>query len=247
VTVILDPDQVAGSALADCYLTADRSARDPWVLANMVSSVDGAAMIDGRSTALGGSEDRRIFKVIRSVADVIIVGAATVRAENYGAPSLTEELRERRVRAGRDPVPRVAVVSGRLDLDLGSSLFTEHRPFVLTTEEGAAAASSALRDAADVLVCGSGRIDPAAAITGLAARGAGVILSEGGPSLNGQLLAADLLDEFCLTLDPSLAGGESGRIVHGEGPSVVHRMTPAHVALSGDGVLFLRYVRSIGG
>lgn len=246
MTVILDPDQVSGSALADRYLTADRSTRHPWVLANMVSTVDGAAMIDGRSTALGGSEDRRIFKVIRSVADVIIVGAATVRAEHYGAPSLTEELRERRTRAGRDPVPRVAVVSGRLDLDLDSSLFTEHRPFVLTTEEGASSAPPALREAADVLVCGSGKIDPAAALAALADRGAGVILSEGGPSLNGQLLEADLLDEFCLTLDPSIAGGEAGRIVRGEGPSAIHRMTPAHVAVSGNGVLFLRYVRSAG-
>ncbi len=243
MTVFLDPDQVAGSALADRYLQADRSARVPWVLANMVSSVDGAAVIDGRSTALGGSEDRRVFQVIRSVADVILVGAATVRAEQYGAPRLTADLRERRSSAGRDPVPRVAVVSGRLDLDLTSSLFAEHRPYVLTTQEGAESASDELRESADVLACGSGRIDPEAAISLLAERGAEIILSEGGPSLNHQLLSADLLDEFCLTLDPSLAGGEAGRVIRGNGPSSVHRMRLAHAGLASDGVLFLRYLR----
>jgi riboflavin biosynthesis pyrimidine reductase len=58
--------------------------RQPWLRVNMVSSVDGAATGDsGKSGSLNNAADKRVFDHLRSVADVIVVGAGTARAEGY--------------------------------------------------------------------------------------------------------------------------------------------------------------------
>ena len=100
----------------------------PWVLLNMVTSVDGATAVEGRSAGLGGAADQTVFHVLRSVPDVILVGAATVRAERYGPPRTSQAHQAARQARGQAPFPRLAIVSGRLDLDARHRAVHRHAP-----------------------------------------------------------------------------------------------------------------------
>jgi riboflavin biosynthesis pyrimidine reductase len=95
---------------------------------------------------------------------------------------------------------------------------------------------------ADIVEAGDDRVEVDAALAALHTTGAQVVLCEGGPSLVGQLVAADLVDELCLSLAPLLASGESSRVSHGPAPAAPLRMRLDRV-LEEDGLLFCRYVR----
>jgi riboflavin biosynthesis pyrimidine reductase len=213
-----------------------------WVRANMVMSADGAASSKGRSGAISGKWDREIFLTLRGLADVIVVGAQTVRAERYGPARARPGWAP--LRAGRPPVPPIAIVTGSLDLDLSSPLFTaapaDARTIVLTTEAAPPKQLELARECADVIVAGSRRVDLRAAIIALARRGLHRVLTEGGPLLLGQFVAADLLDELCLTVSPLLAGGEDMRVVAGALLQEPRRLRLGHV-LEAEGSLFCRY------
>ncbi len=96
----------------------------PFVRLNMVSTVDGAVAFAGRSGPLGGPGDKLVFSVLRAIADVILVGAGTVRAEHYGPPRLPPEVQALRERRGQTPLPRLAVVSQSAYLDWTLRLFS---------------------------------------------------------------------------------------------------------------------------
>ncbi len=216
---------------------------DRCVRLNMVASVDGGTWLKGLSGGLSGGGDRRIFGVLRGQADVIVAGAATVRAEGYGPARPRESWRE--LRRGRPAAPPVAVVTRRLDLDLTAPLFTEAAPDARTIVITCAAAPRDRREEAarhaEVIVTGETGVDLAAAVGELAERGLGRILCEGGPKINAQLAAADLVDELCLTVSPMLIGGDAARIL--DGPDSLTSLGLAHV-LEEDGFLFTKYVRS---
>ena len=213
-----------------------------WVRANMVTSTDGAATSKGTSGAISSEWDREIFFTLRGLADVILVGAQTARVERYGPararPGWTP------LRAGRPPSPPIAIITGSLDLDLSSPLFTAApayaRTIVVTTEAAPPRQLELARGCADVVVAGSRHVDLTAAITALAGRGLHRVLTEGGPHLLGQLVAADLLDELCLTVSPLLAGGEDMRITAGALLQEPRRLRLGHV-LEARGSLFCRY------
>lgn len=213
---------------------------EPWLRLNMVASADGAAWLDGRSGGLSGRGDKRIFGILRGLADVVLVGAATVRAEGYGAVRPRESWRA--IRAGRPAAPPLAVISRGLELDLEGPLVTEAvAPTILITCESAPAARrKAAEEVADVLVAGDGSVDMRRALAGLRERGLTRVLCEGGPRVNAQLAADNLVDEVCLTVSPLLVGGDAARILAG-GPSHA-RLRLGHV-LEEEGVLFCRYVR----
>ena len=98
----------------------------PWVLLNMVNSVDGFISFEGRAGGLSGSADKNIYQIIRGLADIILVGAGTVRAENYKAPKTPEgKLAEFRESRGQEKRPRIAVLSGELNLNPEMGLFAE--------------------------------------------------------------------------------------------------------------------------
>jgi riboflavin biosynthesis pyrimidine reductase len=213
----------------------------PWVLLNMVSSIDGATAVDGGSTALSDDDDRALFHVLRAVPDVILVGAGTVRAENYRPVSLPEASVERRRRAGMTPVPRLAVVSGRLDLDPGARVFSDpsQPPLVITGPSADWERMEQLAGLADVVTLpGLGAEEVIGALGG-----AKVILCEGGPSLNAQLMAAGLVDEVNWTISPLLVSGGSKRIASGDPVDPPTEMRLAR-ALAGDRSVFLRFVRA---
>lgn len=205
------------------YAPPLRGGTDPFVRCNMISSIDGAIAHKGRSGALGGPADRRVFQVLRSWADVIVVGAGTARAEGYGPARLDEGLRAARTARGQPPVPPIAAVtlSGRLDLASPFFCDAEVRPFVVTAGgpgEETLRRNGRLADLADVVVAGTGTVDLRSAFEQLARRqgGGASVLVEGGPSLNADVVRAGLLDELCLTVSPRLVAGGGPRVVAGE-------------------------------
>ncbi len=236
-------DNVGGVDLDVCYRLPPVAAGRVHVRSNFVSSIDGAAELDGRSGALGGSADRRIFRTLRWLADVVLVGAGTVVAEDYGPVVVPPERRERRIAAGQSAIPPVAVVSASLRLDPSARLFAaQARPLVLTCEAAPTDRRKVLAEVADVLVCGERTVDPAMALRALGERGLARVLCEGGPALHTDLADANLLDELCVTLAPLLAGPDHLRIVRGQRWHAPLEMTLGHV-LEEDGNLFLRYLR----
>ncbi|WP_229069456.1 pyrimidine reductase family protein [Actinoplanes sp. DH11] len=208
---------------------------------NFIASADGAVTVDGLSAGLQGPGDKEIFDSLRTVCDALVVAAGTVRAENYDALRLTPEARRWRLAAGLTEFPLMVIVSGSLDLDPEQLVFADApvRPVVLTHRS---APASPISEVAEVIAVGDDRVDLAAGVELLRERGAGQLLCEGGPGLLGSLIAADLVDELCLTVAPLLAGGQAGRIAHGPG-GPPRRMSLRHV-LTREDMLFLRYARS---
>jgi riboflavin biosynthesis pyrimidine reductase len=228
------------------YLAAPRPAPPdrPWVAMSMVTSLDGATAVDGRSGPLGGAPDRAVFRAVRALADVVLVAAGTVRAEDYGPVRLSAEARDARVAAGRSPrPPRLAVVTASLDLDLRRAAEGDVCPLVLTVDDADPDRRAALAAHAEVRSHGTGWVDLAAALAGLRADGAEVVVCEGGPSLNAALVAADLVDEWCVTLAPAVVGGDSRRVV--DGTPELGDDQPLELAslLAEDGVLLGRWLR----
>ncbi len=197
----------------DVKVPADR----PFVRVNMVSTLDGAVAVAGRSGGLGGPGDRLLFSVLRSLADVVLVGAGTARVERYGPAKIPLEAQEIRRQRGQAPLPTMAVVTLSGALDWGSRLFTGGgpRPIVITAGGARSRALEGATDVADVVRTGTGTVDLGAALKALGERGAHHVLCEGGPTLNTGLAAAQLVDELCLTLSPKLAGGAGGSVAGG--------------------------------
>ena len=212
---------------------------------NFVASADGASTLAGRSGGLSGDADKKLFSTLRDLADVILVGASTVRHEGYGPVQLSGDRRARRRACGFDSPAPIAVVSHSLDLDPAAPIFTEAeaRTVVVTDESAPADRREALGAVADIVLAGTERVDAADALGQLAARGLHRVLCEGGPALLGDLEAADRVDELCLTLSPLLAGPGPGRIVRG-----MPLVEPLGLSLAGlleqDDFLFLRYDRA---
>ena len=232
-------------ALGEIYAYPD----GPWVRANMVASVDGAVSVAGRSGGLSGVADKLVFSVLRSLADVVLVGAGTARAERYRKTQPDELWPQLR---GDRPLPPIAVVTGHLDLDLDGRLFAPDGPrtIVLTTGQAAASRRAAAARVADVEVAGAVGVTATAAVGALTGRGYRRILVEGGPSLLGQLAAGGLLDELCLTISPVLEGGHSAaRVTVSQtagGPPSGPGLTGLRLAsvLEDRGALLTRYVRA---
>jgi riboflavin biosynthesis pyrimidine reductase len=197
----------------------------PAVRLNMIASVDGATTLAGVSGGLGGRADHALFALLRSLAEVVLVAAGTVRAERYG-PSSTP----------------IAVVSRSLRLDWDAPFFAAQlaRPILVTVAQAPADALQRAAEVADVVVAGDRDVDLAAALAALGDRGLRNVLAEGGPTLNGQLAAAGLLDEVCLTLSPRLAGGAAKRILDGAALPPAAGLRLCSVCEQ-DEFLFLRY------
>jgi riboflavin biosynthesis pyrimidine reductase len=219
-----------------------------WVRANMIASVDGGATFDGRAGGLAGPGDRVLFKVLREIADVVLVGAGTVRAENYSGAQLSVAARQARQALGQSEVPPIAVVTASGALDPTSRLFTitETPPLIFTTSTSCVATRDRLHGQADVLDASTSdpiAVDPTAVLAELARRGLYRVLCEGGPTLLGDIVALDLLDELALTVAPMLVAGGGPRVVNSRS-TVSTDLRTIHTLTDDDGYLYLRYGRS---
>ena len=227
-------EAIAGLALAE----RAPSGR-PHLVLNMVATLDGKATIEGRTAGMGNAADRRIFHLLRTQVDAVMVGAGTLRAERYGRMIKDPELRERREREGLAGDPLAVLVSGRLDLPPGLRLLEEpEQPLVVVTAsegelETAAGEVSYLRF--------EGRVDFAEALRRLREdHGVRSVLCEGGPTLNAYLFEAGVVDELFLTLSPKVVGGVTAlTIVAGVGLPEGVELEPEWI-LENEGHVFLR-------
>ncbi len=242
----LDDDRGdAVQALADLYAYPDPVPPGGWVRANMVTTLDGSATgSDGLSGTIGGAGDKAVFAALRGLADVILVGAGTARAEGYRRPAAKPEFAERRAQAGQRPAAALAVVTRSGNLPGDGSLFAPAGPdggagYVVTCLAADVAGLRARVGAERVVVAGEEDVDPVLAVAQLAALGLPRVLLEGGPRLLGRTIEAGRLDELCLTASPVLVSGQGPRIAHGEdGPL---RLRLAHL-ISCDDVLLGRWL-----
>ena len=198
----------------------------PWVGLCMVASIDGSTAVDGTSAKLSSPTDTAVLGRLRQLADVIVVGAGTVRDEGYGAP--------------RKQGQRVGVVTGSGRMDYRSDLFTSGAGFVITTEAGAPEVPPGI----DVVRVGDDRIDLAAALRRVPdfVGGAEFVQVEGGAALNGALFDADLIDEINLTTSPATFGGSGPRLGTGAPPHA-HRFDVAQLAIDDESFVYTRWLR----
>jgi riboflavin biosynthesis pyrimidine reductase len=179
----------------------------PWVTTNMVMSLDGAYSSDGLSGGLSSGADHELFLAQRSLADVILVGASTVRAEKYRRPSVSEEAARIRAMRGQDPTPRIVITSKSLSLPEDVPILHGDPPAPIMAHP----ADSDLGNAppgVELLEAGSDGVDFDLLLRLLAERGASHVVCEGGPGVLGQLAARGLIDEYMLTVSPQLVGGD---------------------------------------
>lgn len=218
----------------------------PWVQANMVASADGAATVDGRSAGLSHPADKRVFALGRDLADVVLVGAGTAEAEKYAGVKPGELRTGRREARGLSELPPVAVVSNHCSLPPDARLLTDTLvpPIVLTCAAAPAARREALANAgAEVVITGEDAVDLPTAMRYLGNRGLRRVDCEGGPRLLAAMLAADLVDQLCLTIAPLLTGAGADRIVAGPIAESTRSLRLASV-LHSEGFLLLRYQRA---
>jgi riboflavin biosynthesis pyrimidine reductase len=226
----------------DAYALPDVQA--PHLRVNMVTSVDGAATVEGRVGVLSGTADHTLLHELRALSDVLLVGAGTIRAEGYGPLRLTDEQKRRRAEAGLQEVPRLAVLTRSLDLDLTAPVFTQAtaRPLLVTAEQAPAARRAAAEQVAEVLVAGEHAVALRRALHALADLGLPRVLSEGGPRVLAEMFADDLVDELCLAVAPLVTLGDELRITAGPALPEARRLRLGHV-LECEEFLFLRYTR----
>ena len=221
--------------------------------ANFAVTLDGAVELGGHSGPLGGDADRELLATLRSLADVVLVGAGTARAENYGPVWVSPSRRQRRAGRGQAPLPTLAVVTRSADLDPAGRLFTEARPdqpepprpVVVTCLAAPAERRRRLAEVAEVLVAGDAEVDLPGALDHLRHRSGtgGRVLTEGGPRLLGDLVGTGLLHELCLTHSPLIAGPGRAHLTDGWDPRPGAALPGLRlVALhAGGGQLFARY------
>jgi riboflavin-specific deaminase-like protein len=230
---------VTPEELATGLRLSELAPRDrPYLGINMVSSLDGKATLDWRTRGLSSDIDRRVFHLLRTQADAVMVGAGTARTERYGRITKSDELRQIRANEGLVPDALAVVVSARLDLppDLPLLNDPEQRVVLATASE-------------DTLPGLEGNVEYARVGDDLPRLMAYLherhavrsVLCEGGPTLNSFLFAADIVDELFLTLNPKLLGGAAALTIVA-GRELVEPAEPGLVSVAeADGELYTRW------
>jgi riboflavin biosynthesis pyrimidine reductase len=220
----IHPEPATDVTIRESYDVArPQPAGRPWIELCMVASLDGSTVVDGRSRGLSNSCDTEVVLTLRDLADVIVVGAGTARAEGYGPP--------------RKGGQRVGVVSNSGRVDERSALFASGAGFLIVPE-------SAPETTVETVRAGTTLVDLGLAIArlGVVAGEVAFVHAEGGPQLNGALATADLIDELNLTLSPRLAGGNGPRLTVG-GSDVSSAFELAHLVVDEESFVFSRWVR----
>jgi riboflavin-specific deaminase-like protein len=210
----------------------------PYLGLNMVASLDGKATLDWRTKGLSSDVDRRVFHLLRTQADAVMVGAGTVRTERYGRITKSDELRQIRVNDGLVPDALAVVVSGRLDLAADLPLLNEpdQKVVIATASEDTIAGVKGAVEYARV-----GDDLPRLMVYLWERHAVRSVLCEGGPTLNSFLFAANLVDELFLTMTPKLVGGAAALTIVA-GRELVEPLEPSVVSVAeADGELYTRW------
>jgi 2,5-diamino-6-(ribosylamino)-4(3H)-pyrimidinone 5'-phosphate reductase len=212
----------------------------PYVIVNMVSSVDGRTAVEGKSSRLGSETDRQTMRTLRSRADAVMIGAGTLRAERLSL-GLDEP-------SGGQPLAVIVTKTGDVPLESNLVVGGRQQVLVVTTQDAPEHLDDRLRESARVLrapATPSGAVNLGQALRILKAEHAvEVLLVEGGPNLNHDLISQHLADELFLTLAPKLLGGTSNELLDGPALAPIDaKLLSAHLAGS---ELFLRYALSKG-
>jgi riboflavin biosynthesis pyrimidine reductase len=233
-----EPSRAVHELVADVRPHERAGDERPFVFANMISTADGRAAVGGSTRPLGGDADLELLLELRALADAVLIGTGTLRAEGYARLVQREARRARRRAAGLAPDPLAVVLSRRFDVPWDAGLFqSPDQPVrVYTGVEGEPPDVPA-----PVEVVWLERAAPGAALADLRARGVRALLCEGGPTLLGALVADGLVDELFLTVAPVLTGDEDepAIVAGGRLPETVE-MELLWVLRAG-GELFLRY------
>ncbi len=227
----------------------DPPADRPYVFVNMVTSVDGKVVIEGTEQGLGTRVDQQLMRELRFHADVVMNGAGTLRASGTSSRVGREDLEERREREGRSRHPIAAVLSESGDLPLDRAFFTarDFDAVVFVTESTPPERRAAIEATGRRVVVLPDAGTPLAMLRFMRHElGARRLLVEGGPTLNGALFAAGLIDEYFTTVGPVIVGG-NGRLtpVRGDEPPTLEgasrlALASAHVNPE-TSELYLRY------
>jgi 5-amino-6-(5-phosphoribosylamino)uracil reductase len=231
-------ETTAEDLVAQLDLSSRAPAERPYVVLNMVSTLDGRAAVEGETRGLSGPVDRELFHLLRTAGDALLVGAGTARVERYGSAVKNDELRALRERHGLDPVQPTVIVSGRMVLPSDLPLLqTEGEPVIVATAvdhelEGIAADVTYERTGDDLrLLLARLRSE----------HGIRSLVCEGGPTLTSYLLAAGLIDELFLSIAPKLIGGGDEPHI-ATGPELPQPADAQLVWLcEADGALFTRW------
>lgn len=221
------------------------SAVRPFVYLNMVAGVDGRAALRGGTRELGSATDTRLLSELRALADAVLIGTGTLRAEGYGRLVGEAGRVARRAAAGLAPTPTAVVLARTGDVPWEAALFAApEQPVIVYTGRSAPDPPGVRAPLTHIRLA---EPTPDAVLADLRARGVAALLCEGGPTLNRALLAAGAVDELFLTLAPVLVG-EAGapRIVEGPDLDAPVGLELAWVLADGD-ELYLRYRVARGG
>jgi len=204
------------------------------VLANMVMGIDGSATLNGRAGDLSDATDQLLFGFLRTLVDAVLVGARTVRVEQYGPVTNESESGESTM------PPRMVIVTASGDLDFDSTLFaaSDIAPLILTTTEIRDATAQRAGSRAEVIAVGEHSVDIPAALRVLRHNGIERLLTEGGPTTLSELVRADSVDELCMTIAPVVGSGQ--RRVFEDAPAG-RTMRLAH-SVPHDDRIFCRYL-----
>jgi riboflavin-specific deaminase-like protein len=215
---------------------------------NFACTLDGSIMgADGRSGSINTPSDRVVFAVHRALADVIVVGAGTVRAEGYRAVDLAPWQRDLRAASALAPYPTLVIISasGQVDPAVATPLEGDGGPVMIMTRERAGGRLEEFRDTdVEVIRLPGEQLELRSAMSILADRGLTRVLCEGGPGLHRDLLAADLVDEVSLTIAPLMVAGDGARSTRGAFIPAAPRFVLQHAIHADDEALFTHYYRA---
>jgi riboflavin-specific deaminase-like protein len=214
----------------------------PFVYVNMISTVDGRAARDGRSSTIGGDADLQRLLDLRTRADAVLIGTGTLRAEGYDRLVRSEERRARRRAEGLAEDPLAVILSRRFDIPWDAGLFQAPAQPVLIytgTDAGEPPDVPAPVEVVRLEVPGLTEM-----LADLHARGVRALLSEGGPTMHGALWAAGVVDELNLTIAQLITGdADEPNIVEGGRLPDAIELELLEVERVGS-ELFLRYGRA---
>lgn len=177
----------------------------PWVRMKVAASLDGRTALDsGESRWITGEAARADGHAWRRRAGAVLTGVGTVRDDD---PRLDVRL----VETARQPL-RV-VVDSRLETPPGARIVAPPGDVLIYAAGDSGARADALRARGVQIVAlpgAGGKVDLAAMLRDLAARGVNELHIEAGEKLNGSFVREGLVDELLLYLAPKLIGAGRG-------------------------------------